>query len=170
MANDPRPVVSLIQLVLAVAVFAVAAVGAWYVYSGRHQPTGSVCQSAEDCASGLCVGSGVGTAFGTCRSRCTSEGECPTGTVCDDVAGERGCVPAPTLTAGSTCSGSRECLSGTCFGFQLPLVDGYPPPLDRVCVDPCGEGGACAEGFACAAAGGDFVCAPDRILRAISGG
>ncbi len=99
------------------------------------------CNTAADCASGQCVDDTGGTRM--CSRSCGTHSDCASEHVC--AAGQ--CRRDDT---GAVCSGSAACVLGLCAGD--------PSMGTGRCTRPCGSASDCPGGYACADAGGVFIC------------
>ena len=103
------------------------------------------CTSNEDCASGWCVQGPTGF---VCTQPCIDE--CPFGFLCKSAAATGTdiiflCVPFVQRLC-EPCLSDDQCYGGTCESIGAAEGDGL-----TYCTAPCGEGGACPEGFSCIA-------------------
>lgn len=121
-------------------------------------PLGGACDSAGDCASGVCEGQGCGAGAGVCvdaKRMCTM-----------DVAEYCGC-DGQTFTASGSCPGQRYASRGACAPASAAAADGAACRAAEDCASGVCEGQGCGD----AAPG---VCAPaqrgcTRDLRAYCG-
>lgn len=110
-------------------------VGGWYTVTS---PQGAHCDSPLDCRSGMCLTSSINNEHAFCADTCYTDKECPEAHLCLAQAGERVCVPEPSLDHGATCHFSFECKSQECLvegtrsgGYQ-PYGLGYNPTFPTV--------------------------------------
>jgi len=108
---------------------------------------GEECSAPEECRSGDCF-EDAGRRY--CTRACGADSECPDGYHCRD--GER-CVAGPRGEVGTPCVTSGDCNEGL-----FCASDGSRSWCTETCDDDC------PDGFACVAAGGTMVCAPDLGL------
>jgi len=82
--------------------------------SNGDKVNGTPCESADECASGLCAGSGV--TF-TCAQQCGGgAGNCPNGYTCLPLqGGGGGCFRSEDKGTGESCESGLDCASGLCF-------------------------------------------------------
>ncbi|UJR82753.1 S1 family peptidase [Sandaracinus amylolyticus] len=112
---------------------------------GLRAGLGEPCGDAADCASGSCIEDGDAR---YCSRACDGETGCPGGYHCRDAM----CVRGTLGGIGETCVNNADCGSGTFCAVQG----------DRAwCTSICGSEEQCPDGFACVAAGGVMVCAPE---------
>jgi hypothetical protein len=139
---------------------------------------GAECARAGDCVSGRCnAWSRVVADPGYCFGLCATDADCSAdGSVtCEDFlaySGDegaaddvtvKGCVPMHVCASCDFADGARPCAGDT----TCSLVDFAGGRAGGACLESCGAGGACPDGFACqpardaagAQAGGD-VCVP----------
>jgi hypothetical protein len=103
---------------------------------------GEACAQSGECEEGgRCLAATDDEAFTYCTRRCNLEGggdPCPGSMECaDDGAGGGECVygtPSPG-SQGFPCNNNFDCRSGICE--------------ELICVNECGAGGVCPEGFSC---------------------
>ena len=100
------------------------------------------CATGADCASGRCVDDVGGSRM--CSIACSTHRDCASEHVCD-ASGT--CVPDDT---GLTCGAASEC--------ELELCAGNPAAGVGHCTRPCASAADCPAGYACANAGGTFLC------------
>jgi hypothetical protein len=67
--------------------------------------TGTLCTQPSDCASGLCL-----ISAGLCTRACTSGLDCPAGSACSNVSGQKVC-----LHIEKPCAGAASCPTGLCL-------------------------------------------------------
>lgn len=108
---------------------------------------GEGCETDEECRSGTCFQE---DGLSYCTRACESDEECPDTFHCRDAV----CVAGPRGDIGDPCVGNGDCREGTFCAMQ-----GEEAWCTRLCVDE-----ECPAGFACVAAGGTEVCAPERGL------
>lgn len=99
------------------------------------------CSTDADCASGRCVDDIGGTRM--CTKTCSSHSQCASEHVCADGVCRRD-------DTGSFCTGAAGCVLGLCAG--------NPATGAGECTRTCSSGSDCPAGYACADAGGAFIC------------
>jgi hypothetical protein len=101
-------------------------------YTRFGRGVGEACAVADQCATGVCNGTG--------RCGCTSTAQCGAGTFCN---GDRQCVPKLASNIGLACDAPEQCESGLCGRSEIASHDvcydhaGFPPghacQLDAQC-------------------------------------
>ncbi|MBI3071038.1 MAG: matrixin family metalloprotease [Deltaproteobacteria bacterium] len=119
--------------------------------------TGTLCQSGDDCANGLCVSSSSG---GMCTQACDpNASNCPSGFACNAQLnnGQNICVPgtpSPNKGLGETCTRPGDCRSRICVTFNG----------NGICTQSCNSTACPSVGtqpYECiATTSGDKVCVP----------
>jgi hypothetical protein len=115
------------------------------------------CSVDEECQHGVCMQAEGGRR--SCAPYCGREGDCPSGSVCVDLAGveapiclpRSGRCPVGVGGAGKSCLGPSGCASGLCM---LQEGDGHGR-----CVDGC-NAGVCPEGGRCESVDDEPICLP----------
>lgn len=115
--------------------------------SNGSKEVGDACNSSFECKSQLCI-SEAGGGGGVCRQPCTTDTDCPQGSVCYPLQGanggacfdDGGSSSGGQKEAGESCSSASDCKSGLCVGGS---GSGY------LCVDACNSNADCPVGTAC---------------------
>ena len=113
---------------------------------------GGPCNGNNDCTSGFCV---EGPSGFVCTKTCLAD--CPDGYTCKAILNTQPdvvflCMPLAVKLC-SACQEDFQCPGGECHAFDE----------GSFCVAPCGEGGSCPTGYACAegaSAAGGPLCLP----------
>lgn len=102
---------------------------------------GGLCEDSDDCEDRLCVAAVDDPRVSFCSTTCDTVDDCdpPLNECSDEGGGEKTCRFAEITpsTQGYPCSGNDECRSEICDQDE------------GICVEPCGSGGDCPDGFEC---------------------
>ena len=105
--------------------------------SSAKAGNGEKCASSNECASGMCVGTGTS---GTCLQPCTSNQQCPDGYGCASLqSGGGACIELGDKKIGDPCDQSSQCKSASCYDLGGGAV----------CTAQCTSSVDCPCGFEC---------------------